>query len=229
MKPREIPRDLLAPPLDGEAIRLITSLCFGVTDDLSRSCEAVMAFGVSDAVSQRECRKMFNIAAHLVAPSVAYIVGGAPHGTIAHPGESEAEQLLRSIDPRAHPGIEFRLETASTNTLENVVNCLPLGLAMHKSLLLISKEPHAGRCKLTCARYAPDTDIRSRGYPARLKGSEHVIDRIRWHEDVQHRNAIWSEFLRIMTYGERGDIAYPDDVRGHVDRIIELTGYAKRA
>ena len=219
---REIPRDSPAPHLDAEAVQLITRVCFGVADDLSRSCEAIMAFGVSDPVSQRECRKAFCMAVHTTAPSVAYIVGGSPHGTVAAPGESEAEQLLREIGPKGYPSIEFRIEKASTNTLENVTNCLPLGLAGHESMLLISKEPHAGRCRLTLMKYAPAMDIRSRGYPTRLKGSHAVIARDRWNESPEHRDAIWSEFLRIKTYGERGDIAYPDDVRSAVDRVFVL-------
>lgn len=229
---REIPKAPPAPPLDGEAVQLLTQLCFGIPDDVSRSCEAVFIFGASSAGNQHRIVETYcRYVQHQTAAKTVYIAGGRPKGPDQ---KTEAQIIAGRINPRAYPGVEFRLEEESKSTLENVVNCLRLGLRDHRQLIFIAKAHSAGRSRLTLAKYLPDigySNIRHRCYDAhaqcpdpKMDGAQISIGSTSWQRYAAHRDIVWGEFLRIEKYGSRGDIAYPPHIRALVEAIREIVG-----
>lgn len=85
----------------------------------------------------------------------------------------------------------------------------------------LGKTQSAGREFLILKKYLPNSEILQ--YTWIAQHYEQPITADSWHTFEQGRQRVWGEFLRIKKYGERGDIAYPEEVKEVVERIEKIT------
>ncbi|MEK9152292.1 MAG: ElyC/SanA/YdcF family protein [Patescibacteria group bacterium] len=215
MTSREIPREPTPPQLNEEAIRLLTGLCFR-KDDPPQPADLIFAFGT--AISKVEMAAAITELLDAGVSKRVLICGGIPKYDDSVPiKHAECETVMELIPRARYSDVEFFLERASTTTLENVAYSLKvLDFSAFGRIFFIYRAHPAGRGYLTLRKFAPKADIFQKTFPARF--DDIVLSRENWHQTGFGRSRVWSEYLRIKTYGERGDIAF-DEVRDAVAAI----------
>lgn len=231
--PKEIPREVPCPRLNGEAVKLLTQLCFGPDGGVVRpedeKFDALLVFGVSRPVTQRSCANKTSDVCRTHRPAIVYITGGGATG-LSKGGPTEASLIHSWMDKMSTAGIGIVLEGMSVCTRSNVTCALDLGLRRYKRIAFVCKAGHYGRAKLTLERYITLGTVIVAGYEYSFPVDEtgisklFMLNKLTWMKDLRCRDRMWGEFLRIRKYAERGDISYPDSVRAVVERIVQLTG-----
>jgi uncharacterized SAM-binding protein YcdF (DUF218 family) len=217
---REIPKFVASPKLTREAVILITELLMGEQDDLGTPCDTGIIFGTSVPQNLDAIVCLFRGVHQKVRLKRVYLTGGPTnHGT------TEAESIFRALSEPDFRDIEFILEKTSRSTKENVESAIRLGLAGHREILFITKWFHRRRCELTLKKYLPDALIRYKGYDNVYLPDGRRVTPYNWFNSLDFRAGVWAEFLRIKTYGERGDIAYPDAIHAQVEEICRITSH----
>lgn len=213
---RELARRIEAPRLNDRAVELLTRLLFR-QDDVGRVADVVVVFGT---------RLFVPVAAETVRQVLAegasrrvIVAGGSPrYADSRQRSETECDEILNAVRTADFPDVTFVAERTSANTMENVTFAVrDCGLAEARSIAFVCANAHAGRCYLTLRKYVPQAELIQRAYvPMAGAINLRATD---WHLSDDGRDLVWAEFLRIRTYGERGDIAY-DEVAEIVAAIM---------
>jgi len=216
---REIPKQSPPPSkVPDDAFKLITEILFDVPDKLEDACDAVLIFGSSIPENNQRISSLMGLIYQKIGFKKVYIAGGVTVPDMP----PESEQIHAVLAPQ-YPRVKFLLDRTSTNTMENVLNSITMGLNAHKNILFVAKAPHCGRCKLTLMRHLPKAIIRHQGYVPIVPRYDHDVEiGQRWHQSAVSASFVWAEFLRIETYGKRGDIAYPEDIKRKIRRVRKL-------
>jgi uncharacterized SAM-binding protein YcdF (DUF218 family) len=127
------------------------------------------------------------------------ISGGCTRG-----GEdSEAKVIADELERMGVPGEALILETAATNTGENVIFgrtkvAETMALDAIESMLVIGKVSSMRRYLMTLERHWPG--LRMSACPVNYFG----VDKERWHDHEEFRVRVLSEFEKIPEYLKRG-------------------------
>lgn|GEM_PF-394598 len=219
MEKREIERNPKVPALSQKLISLLTELCFR-PDDPVKPADLIFVFGSSSSL-----KTLGIFTKQLLDQNVSTKVflsgdGSLYKGIGRFLSRPESFYILKEINPKAYPGIEFYTEDKSNNTLENVTEALKiLDLPRFKSILYIAKSHASQRCYLTLRKFVPKTELLQTTFDRIYPGTNTKLSRDTWHTFNYGRSRVWGEFLRIKTYGERGDICLSKDT---VDIIREI-------
>ena len=218
--PKEIPRNPPAPKLNQEVIELLTNLCFR-RDDKLEPVDLIFLFSTADY-----CGRAADVIKFLLARKISsevMITGGLTDNYYARKfGITESGLVMREIDQKKYPQVDFFIEKKSTNTLANVVEALKvLDFSHYHKILFIFKSHAVGRGYLTLRKFLPNTKIFQIAYNTKYPKINFAISRDNWYQHEFSRGRVWGEFLRIKRYGERGDIEF-EEVREMVDKIDEL-------
>jgi uncharacterized SAM-binding protein YcdF (DUF218 family) len=199
---RPLPRAIDPPPLDADAIARIGRTVF--RPPVTIAADVLFVFGTVQArwdVLARACRSG-------LYPRVVLAGGRGPgwehYGTEIARGMHGALRAL-GVDPT-----RMRVQDRSQSTLEDVAFSLDLlapAAPGPSRIAFASKAPHSGRCWLTLRRFFPEAELFAHHLPA-ADGALHVDPRAWWH-DPEERRRVYAEFLRIIEYSARGDIAAP--------------------
>ena len=208
------------------SLSIVAELCFGRQDSISDNevPEAMIIFGAGRASDQHSCGDHFRSIARHYPPKVVYVTGGI---VVDKNGMTESERIMAAMWPGQFPDIEFRIDRRSTNTLENVIEAKRLGLDNHARVVFISKWFHCGRCRLTLEKLLrPEVRILQRGYVTTMSEAAipGVIEPDLWRCVPQIVSKVWKEFEKIEEYGTRGQISYPEEIRGKVLKVRNLVG-----
>jgi hypothetical protein len=219
MEKREIPRYPKVPELSEKALGLLTNLCFRPDDELVPS-DLLFVFGTPRFIRQT-VEEIDFILRHDLSKCVV-ITGGEPsYEDSAELKIAESEQIYNCLEKNIFPEVEFLLEKTSRNTLENVTEGLKLvEVGKLRRVIYLYKAHDSMRGYLTLKKYLPEVELLQRTFAANY-GTNEALDRDTWHRFQEYREIVWGEFLRIQLFGERGDIAYPEDVRVQVEKIIK--------
>jgi uridine kinase len=222
MQDRQIPRNPKAPPLTKELIDLLTELCFR-PDDVLKPVDLIFVFGAST-----DYKKLAEITRLLLDKNIAQKVfvsgGGSKYSdTLKILDRPESWYILQEINPSNYPNVQFFSETISTNCRENVTEALKiLDFSSYKSILFVSKGHDCKRCYLTLQKFAPNAKLLQRTFYGKYHDTQELTKE-GWSKPEFGRTRVWGEFLRIKTYGERGDIAYDPETKILVDKITKLS------
>ncbi len=218
----EIDKNPQVPKLNDQAIKLLTDLCFR-SDDIIHKVDGIFIFS-----STHEIPQLAAIIDQLLVDHVAekiFITGGVTKALLAKglTDTTEADLLLSHLDIDKFPQVDFFIERESTNTMENVTFTLANSdLASCKKLLFIFKCHAAGRGYLTLKKYLPNTELLQKTFAAKYTDDSSLITKDNWFKSDFAISRVWGEFLRIKTYGIRGDIAYESvkDLVADIEYII---------
>lgn len=219
----EIERNPKTPKLSPRAIELLTELCFRKNDEPKK------VDGIFEFSSTIDVGKLANLIEKLLSQGISqkvFITGGvAPITQELKIHQSEADLVLSLIDREKFKDVQFFIERKSTNTLENVAETYKNPeFAKCQSILFIFKAHGGGRGYLTLRKLFPKAKILQQTFAAKYPYPEatDVIARDNWHTFEFGRTRVWGEFLRIKTYGQRGDIEY-NEVKKLVEEIDHET------
>ncbi len=209
----EISRNPIPPKLNKKAIKLLTDLCFRSDDEL-KEVDGIFVFSTIIGVD-RLASKIKEILLKNISNNI-FITGGiTPQQSAEELGVNtdvtESDVLLRVLNLEKYKDLNIFVERKSTNTLENVTETLKNSEFKNcKSILFIFKSHAAGRGYLTLRKFFPKAKILQQTFNTKYTDAEKEINRNNWYTFQFGRERVWGEFLRIKTYGTRGDISFEE-------------------
>jgi len=217
----EIERNPIPPKLNEKAIQLITDLCFRKDDDLEK-VDGIFVYSSIMGIDKL-VKLLTNILSKQISNKIFITGGVTPQHLTEELGIktelTEADTILGALDLDRYEDLKVFVERESTNTLANVTETLKNSEFRDcKTLLFIFKSHAAGRGYLTLRKFFPKAYILQRTFNTKYNDTEKEISRENWHTFDFGRKRVWGEYLRIKTYGSRGDIEY-EEVRGLVEEI----------
>ena len=109
---------------------------------------------------------------------------------------------------RGVPSDLILVQDRSTNTLEDVAFSLDV-LEQHnispESIAFLCKAHHSGRCLRTLRKFFPSQTLSPVTYLAKYDGVE--VSKEDWYQHKVSRGRVYGEYLRIIEYTRRADIA----------------------
>ena len=203
LKNRSIPREVIVEDLQPEGIKHITQTVF-VTPDY-QPADLLFVFGTStidsDALESvaRDCQQdRF--------PKV--MVTGLSGRLHSETGKPVAIIMRDELIARGVPSDLILVQDRSTNTLEDVAFSLDILKQHHispKSIAFLCKAHHSGRCLRTLRKFFPSQILSPVTYLAEYEGVK--VSKKDWYQHEVSRGRVYGEYLRIIEYTKRGDIA----------------------
>ncbi|MEJ2747932.1 MAG: YdcF family protein, partial [Anaerolineae bacterium] len=135
---------------------------------------------------------------------VTGLVGRAYYET----GQPVAHFLRDKFIAGSIPTSKILVQDRSTNTLEDLQFSLEIleKQQIHpQHIAFLSKAHHSGRCFLTMRRFFPNLPLYPITYTAEYDGVPVAPEN--WTQHPAARNRVYGEYLRIIKYAGRGDIA----------------------
>ncbi|MYB96022.1 YdcF family protein [Candidatus Poribacteria bacterium] len=205
LKNRSIPREVTVEGLSPEEIENITQTVF-VTSDLHPAADLLFIFGTStidsDALESvaRDCQQE-----HF--PKV--IVTGLSGRLYSETGKPVAHIMRDELIAHGVPSDLILVQDRSTNTLEDVAFSLDV-LEKHsispESIAFLCKAHHSGRCLRTLRKFFPSQTLLPVTYLAEYEGVK--VSKTDWYQHEVSRGRVYGEYLRIIEYSKRGNIAH---------------------
>ena len=202
-KNQSIPREVAVNDLSPEEIKHITQTVFAASE--SQVVELLFIYGTSsidseilDAVARDYQQGRF--------PKI--LVTGLSGRLYYETGRPLASIMRDALIARGVPSDVILVQDRSTNTLEDVTFSLDV-LEHHnispESIAFLCKAHHSGRCLRTLRKFFPSQTLSPIIYVAEYEGVK--ISKEDWYQHEVSRGRVYGEYLRVMEYTRRGDIA----------------------
>ena len=203
-KNRPIPREVAVEDLSPEEIKHITQTVFAVSE--SQAVELLFIYGTSSIDSEI-----------LDAVACDYLQGRFPKILVTglsgrlyyETGQPLASIMRDALIGRGVPSNAILVQGRSTNTLEDVTFSLDV-LEQHnispESIAFLCKAHHSGRCLRTLRKFFPFQTLLPITYVAEYDGVK--VSKEDWYQHEISRGRVYGEYMRIIKYTERGDIAH---------------------
>lgn len=202
-KSRSIPREIAVEDLQPEEIEHITQTVFVASE--FQPAELLFIFGTSTIDNEilksvaRDC---------LQGRFSKVLVTGLSGRLYDETGKPVARIMRDELIARGVPSDIILVQDRSTNTLEDVVFSLDV-LEKHdifpESIAFLCKAHHSGRCLRTLIKFFPSQTLSPITYLAEYEGVK--VSKADWYKHPVSRGRVYGEYLRIIKYTERGDIA----------------------
>ena len=198
-----IPREVAVRDLQPEEIGRITQTVF-VTPDY-QPADLLFVFGTSTIDSDTlesvtcDCQQ---------GRFPKIIVTGLSGRLYSETGKPVAHIMRDELIARCVPSDLILVQDKSTNTLEDVDFSLDVLEKHHispKSIAFLCKAHHSGRCLRTLRKFFPSQNLSAITYVAEYDGVK--ISKEDWYQHEVSRGRVYGEYLRIIEYTKRGDIA----------------------
>ena len=204
LKNHPIPREVAVDDLSPEEIERITQTVFVASEP--QPTDLLFIFGTStidsDALESlaRDCQQgRF--------PKV--MVTGLSGRLYSETGKPVAHIMRDELIARGVPSDVILVQDKSTNTLEDVAFSLDV-LEKHdispESIAFLCKAHHSGRCLRTLRKFFPSQTLSPITYLAEYDGIK--VSKEDWYQHEVSRSRVYGEYLRIIEYSKRGDIAH---------------------
>ena len=203
-KSRSIPRKIAVEDLSPEEIEHITQTVFVASE--SQPAELLFIFGTSTIDNEilesvaRDC---------LQGRFPKVLVTGLSGRLYDETGKPVARIMRDELIARGVPSDIILVQDRSTNTLEDVAFSLDV-LEKHDvspdSMAFLCKAHHSGRCLRTLRKFFPSQTLSPITYVAEYEGVK--VSKADWYKHPVSRGRVYGEYLRIIKYSKRGDIAH---------------------
>ena len=202
-KNRPIPREVAIENLSPKEIEHITQTVFVAPE--FQPVDLLFIFGTStidneilESVARDYQKGRF--------PKV--IVTGLSGRLYSETGKPVAHIMRDELITRGIPSDIILVQDRSTNTLEDVAFSLDV-LEKHsispESIAFLCKAHHSGRCLRTLRKFFPSQILSPVTYLAEYEGVK--ISKEDWYQHEVSRGRVYGEYLRVVEYTRRGDIA----------------------
>ncbi len=200
---RSIPREVAAEDLSSEEIKHIAQTVFAASE--SQPADLLFIFGTSSVDNEiltsvaRDCLR-----GHFPKVLVTGLSGRLYYET----GRPLASIMRSELITRGVPSDIILVQDRSTNTLEDVAFSLDV-LEKHnispESIAFLCKAHHSGRCLRTLRKFFHSQTLSPITYVAEYEGVK--VSKETWCQHPVSRGRVYGEYLRIIEYSKRGDIA----------------------
>jgi uncharacterized SAM-binding protein YcdF (DUF218 family) len=167
--------------------------------DSIRCSDLILGFGVSDMRVPAHCTELYHGG---YAPLLLFSGGfGAGSGPMERP---EAEVFRDAALRAGVPESSILIETASTNTLENVLNSRMLLMERrvpHERIILVAQPHRQRRVWLTCRKWLHGSEFINSPPISEYEAEETLFGGYR-----AYLSSLAGEVERIAKYGRAGDI-----------------------
>ena len=204
LKNRSIPREVAVEDLSPEEIEHITQTVFVASE--SQLTDLLFIFGTSTIDNEilesvaRDC---------LQGRFSKVLVTGLSGRLYYETGKPVARIMRDELIARGVPSDIILVQDRSTNTLEDVAFSLDV-LEKHdvspESIAFLCKAHHSGRCLRSLRKFFPSQTLSPVTYLAEYEGVK--VSKADWYKHPVSRGRVYGEYLRIIKYTERGDIAH---------------------
>ena len=204
LKNRSIPREVAVEDLSPEEIEHITQTVFVASE--SQLTDLLFIFGTSTIDNEilesvaRDC---------LQGRFSKVLVTGLSGRLYDETGKPVARIMRDELIARGVPSDIILVQDRSTNTLEDVAFSLDV-LEKHdvspESMAFLCKAHHSGRCLRTLRKFFPSQTLSPVTYLAEYDGVK--VSKADWYRHAVSRGRVYGEYLRIIKYSRRGDIAH---------------------
>ncbi len=204
LKDRPIPREVAVDDLSPEEIERITQTVFVAPE--SQPVDLLFIFGTStidngilESVARDYQKGRF--------PRV--LVTGLSGRLYSETGKPVAHIMRDELIARGVPSDLILVQDRSTNTLEDVafsLDALEKQSISPESIAFLCKAHHSGRCLRTLRKFFPSQTLSPVTYLAEYEGVK--ISKQDWYQHEGSRGRVYGEYLRIIEYTRRGDIAH---------------------
>ena len=204
LKNRSIPREVAVEDLSPEEIERITQTVFVASE--SQPTDLLFIFGTStidnEILESVACDCLQNRFSKV-------LVTGLSGRLYDETGKPVARIMRDELIARGVPSDIILVQDRSTNTLEDVAFSLDV-LEKHdvspESIAFLCKAHHGGRCLRTLRKFFPSQTLSPVTYLAEYEGVK--VSKADWYKHPVSRGRVYGEYLRIIKYTERGDIAH---------------------
>jgi uncharacterized SAM-binding protein YcdF (DUF218 family) len=203
LKNRSIPREVAVEDLSPEEIEHITQTVFVASE--SQPTDLLFIFGTSTIDNEilesvaRDC---------LQGRFSKVLVTGLSGRLYDETGKPVARIMRDELIARGVPSDIILVQDRSTNTLEDVAFSLDV-LEKHdispNSIAFLCKAHHSGRCLRTLRKFFPSQTLLPITYVVEYEGVR--VSREDWYQHQVSRGRVYGEYLRIIEYTRRRDIA----------------------
>lgn len=218
-----IPKYPIVPNLKENQVIELTRIVFSPKRDLKKN-DVIFVFGSTHPA----CVEAAYQAYEKGLGKEIIISGGNSNSRDKHKDwtsgdSSEASSISSKLLERGVPEDKIYVEDKASNSKENVILATKLfDFSKVKSVTIISKNYVVGRQYRTLKKYIPsDIYISSYGYNVYLDDGT-TFDENNWTEKDQSRSLVFGEYLRIICYGERGDIVKDCDPIKDLERYSDF-------
>ncbi|SHG62555.1 YdcF family protein [Pedobacter caeni] len=212
MEPEELHREISKTPhcpiMDPELVSVLTDLCFQ-KENINPS-DLLFVFG-----SNVKHKEIAGIIADLLDTEIidkVIITGGvANFGGSYYHHKPESESIMSFIPEKKYKDKQIVLETVSKNTLENVVEARKVFcFDQVKTITFISHSYASTRAALTLKRFFPEVTLYCIPFPLPSDQQEFPVNRQLWSKTKYGQSLVLGEYLRLITYGKRGEFPIED-------------------
>lgn len=221
MEQQSIPTGIPYPPcptMNQALVNVLTDLCF--QQEEQEVSDLLFVFGSN--VKQKEIAGLISklIDHHLVDQVI--ITGGiANFGNSYLQNRPESESIYAFL-PERHQQQNILLETRSRNMLENIVEAKKMvSFEKIKTISFICQAYASKRAALSLKHFFPNATIHCIPFSVPSDHIEYPVNAAHWFKTKYGQSLILGEYLRLITYGNRGDFPLAA-VQAHLDLVEGL-------
>lgn len=218
---REISKAPQCPKMDPELISVLTDLCFQ-KESITRT-DLLFVFG-----SNVQHKEMAEIILDLLDRDLTdqvLITGGVPNyeGSF-YRRKPESESIITYIPEEKRNGKKIILENLSKNTLENVIEAAKIfSFDQIKSITFLCHSYASTRSALSLRKFFPDINLHCIPFSLPSDNPDYPVNSQHWHKTRYGQSLILGEYMRLITYGTRGDF-HISEIGKQLDKVQVLLG-----
>ncbi|GEK66371.1 YdcF family protein [Leuconostoc mesenteroides] len=201
-----IPKSPEVPKLSESEIEFLTNTVFGPKKSIIK-CDALFVFSGTHPGHWEKTLEAYNeTGVDKIIVTGGNSLTGKKHPEWQFDNQTEADVIIDYLISNGVSPQHIVYEKSSTNTLENVKFALNVfDFSQIKSLMFICKSHATGRQLRTLTKYLPAT-IDYIPYTFNAEYSGNIVSRQEWMNSDIGQSRVWGEYLRILHYGQKGDI-----------------------
>jgi hypothetical protein len=217
---REISKVPECPDMDNALISALTDLCF--QEESITGSDLLFVFGSN--VQHREIADIIKYMLDNELVDQVLITGGiANYNGSFYKNQAESEQIKSFIPLEKYKDKRIYTESQSKNIIENIIEAKKIiSFKNIRSMTFLSHSYASTRAALSLKKYFPEIELHCIPLPLPTDFLKYPISRQMWSKTEYGRGLVWGEYLRLLTYGERGDFPI-DEIREALDHIKALT------
>jgi hypothetical protein len=217
---REISKIPECPDMDNALISALTDLCF--QEESITGSDLLFVFGSN--VQHREIADIIKYMLDNELVDQVLITGGiANYNGSFYKNLAESEQIKSFIPQEKYKDKRIYTENKSKNIIENIIEAKKIiSFKNIRSMTFLSHSYASTRAALSLKKYFPEIKLHCIPLPLPTDFLKYPISRQMWSKTEYGRGLIWGEYLRLLTYGERGDFPI-DEIREALDHVKALT------